>query len=151
MCLQPPAATDTLLLQTPGYAGYYYFNFSIFLESFDHWLPRLTNESSDRVTCVPPCPLPTRPPAGPAGLSCANFLLVLGGGGEGRGRTRHSHHQAGPAGGGGRCWPGPPSWAGGCREFCGAGGDRLGQPPGFSRVAPDSWVCEHQQQPVLHC
>ena len=38
--------------------------FSIFLESFDHWLPGLTNESVDRVTCVaPPAPTPpaTRP------------------------------------------------------------------------------------------
>ena len=36
------------------------FIFSIFLENFDHWLPRLTNESADRVTCVAP-PAPTPP------------------------------------------------------------------------------------------
>ena len=40
------------------------FIFSIFLENFDHWLPRLTNERSDRVTCVaPPAPTPHRHPA----------------------------------------------------------------------------------------
>ena len=89
----------------------------------------------------PPVPSPSRP-AGGAGPSCANFLLAQGGGGEGWGQpttTRTGGPAAPYCGLAGPARPPPPGY----REFCGAGGDRLGQPAG-SRVAPDLWVCEHQ-------
>ena len=52
----PPSAKFLL----GGNCGFWSFIFSIFTENFDHWLPRLTNESADRVTCVAP-PAPTPP------------------------------------------------------------------------------------------
>ena len=54
---QVPSSAKFLL---GGNCGFWNFIFSIFTENFDHWLPRLTNESADRVTCVAP-PAPTPP------------------------------------------------------------------------------------------
>ena len=104
--------------------------FSIFLESFDHWLPGLTNESVDRVTCVAP-PAPTLPPPGRAGENLHNSGLR-----ETRLETEPVRRADGP----GRCRGGSSPTVqsaslflsvslvlgSGYREFCGAGGDRLG-------------------------
>ena len=83
------------------------------------------------------------------------------GGGEGGGgssRPRHTPREL--AGrtvpGCGLALPAVLGW-GRHREFCGAGGDRLGQTSDLStvntRVAPDFWVCEHtaSQSSVSQC
>ena len=145
-------------------AGNLIFIFSIFPESFDHWLPRLTNGRSDRVTCVAPCPLPTPPPAQPElqarVVQIFSWCWEEGGGEGGGGSSRPRHTPRELAGrtvpGCGLALPAVLGW-GRHREFCGAGGDRLGQTSDLStvntRVAPDFWVCEHtaSQSSVSQC
>ena len=137
----PPSAKFLL----GGNCGFWSFIFSIFTENFDHWLPRLTNESADRVTCVSPsCPHPTRHPprVGENLHNCGLWETRLAG------RPTRSAGLTGKTRAGPDRTPSAPVSYGtvrlsvslslslslsrlavlgsGYREFCGAGGDRLG-------------------------